>query len=45
MELVYVYEKNKHLNLSREIEDVVETHIRKLCVILRSRVLRVVCPQ
>ena len=29
---------------SCEIEDFVETHLCKLCVILRSRVLRVVCP-
>ena len=27
-----------------EIEDLVETHLCKTCVILRSRVLRVVCP-
>ena len=27
-----------------EIEDFVETHLCQLCVILRSRVLRVVCP-
>ena len=27
-----------------EIEDFVETHLCKLCVILRSRALRVVCP-
>ena len=26
-----------------EIKDFVEIHLRKLCVILRSRVLRVVC--
>ena len=29
---------------SCEIEHFVETHLCKLCVILRSRVLRVVCP-
>ena len=29
---------------SCEIEYFVETHLCKLCVILRSRVLRVVCP-
>ena len=29
---------------SCEIEDFTETHLCKLCVILRSRVLRVVCP-
>ena len=27
-----------------EIEDCLETHLCKLCVILRSRVSRVVCP-
>ena len=32
------------IHSSCEIEDFVETHICKLCVILRSRVLRVVCP-
>ena len=32
------------LHSSCEIEYFVETHLRKLCVILRSRVLRVVCP-
>ena len=32
------------LHSSRKIEQFVETHICKLCVILRSRVLRVVCP-
>ena len=37
------YYENKK-NSSCEIEDFVETHLRKLCVILRSRVLRVVCP-
>ena len=31
------------LQSSCEIEDFVETHLCKLCVILRSRVLRVVC--
>ena len=35
----------KYMKLSiREIEDFVETHLCKLCVILRSRALRVVCP-
>ena len=29
---------------SCEIENFVETHLCKLCVILRSRALRVVCP-
>ena len=33
-----------HSSSSCEIEDFVETHFCKLCVILRSRVLRVVCP-
>ena len=32
------------IHTSCEIEDFVETHLCKLCVILRSRVLRVVCP-
>ena len=32
------------IHTSCEIEYFVETHLRKLCVILRSRVLRVVCP-
>ena len=32
------------LHSSCEIEDFVETHICKRCVILRSRVLLVVCP-
>ena len=32
------------IHSSCEIEDFVETHLGKLCVILRSRVLRVVCP-
>ena len=32
------------IHSSFEIEDLVETHLCKLCVILRSRVLRVVCP-
>ena len=30
------------IHSSREIEDFVETHLCKLCVVLRSRVLRVV---
>ena len=32
------------IHSSCEIEDFIETHLCKLCVILRSRVLRVVCP-
>ena len=32
------------IHSSCEIEDFVETHLCKLCAILRSRVLRVVCP-
>ena len=32
------------IHFTCEIEDFVETHLCKLCVILRSRVLRVVCP-
>ena len=32
------------IHSSCEIEDFVETHLCKLCVILRSRELRVVCP-
>ena len=32
------------IHSSCEIEDFVETHLFKLCVILRSRALRVVCP-
>ena len=32
------------IHSSCEIEYFVETHIFKLCVTLRSRVLRVVCP-
>ena len=33
------------IHSSCEIEDFVETHLCKLCVILRSRALRVVCPR
>ena len=33
------------IHSSCEIEYFVETHLCKLCVILRSRVLRVVCPR
>ena len=41
IQIILLFEK-KHS--SCEIEDFVETHLCKLCVILRSRVLRVVCP-
>ena len=43
MRVNYLLQKMK-LHSSCKIEDFVETHICKLCVILRSRVLRVVCP-
>ena len=36
--------KKIKIHSSCEIEDFVETHLCKLCVILRSRALRVVCP-
>ena len=40
-----IYYKNNNKKYSRcEIEYFVETHLCKLCVILRSRVLRVACP-
>ena len=38
-----VYSMKIKIHSSCEIEDFVETHLCKLCVILRSRVLRVVC--
>ena len=41
--IVYVIKIEIHF--SCEIEYFVETHLCKLCVILRSRVLRVVCPR
>ena len=40
--LVYIMKIKIHS--SCEIEYFVETHLCKLCVILRSRVLRIVCP-
>ena len=36
--------KKKKIHSSWNIEYFVETHFRKLCVILRSRVIRVLCP-
>ena len=41
--MIYYIIKIK-IHSSCEIEDFVETHLCKLCVILRSRALRVVCP-
>ena len=41
---IYIYNIKIKIHSSREIEYFVETHLCKLCVILRSRVLRVVCP-
>ena len=40
----YIIQKYKYTPASCEIEDFVETRLCKVCVILRSRVLRVVCP-
>ena len=40
---IYIYILKIHLHSSCEIEYFVETHLCKLCVILQSRVLRVVC--
>ena len=42
MPLMDIKKIEKHS--SCEVEDFAETHICKLCVILQSRVLRVVCP-
>ena len=42
--LKYIYIIKIKIHSSCEIEDFVETHLCKLCVILRSRALRVVCP-
>ena len=39
-----IYIMKVEVHSSCEIEDLVETHLRKLCVILGSRALRVVCP-
>ena len=41
-DIIYIIKIKIHS--SCEIEDFVETHLCKLCVILRSRALRVVCP-
>ena len=41
---VQLHYKNKYTLQLCEIEDFVETHLCKLCVILRSRVLLGVCP-
>ena len=38
-----MYMIKKEIHASCEIEDFVETHLCKLCVILRSRVLLGVC--
>ena len=40
----YKYTTKKNIRSSYEIEDFVETHLCKLYVILRSRVLLGVCP-
>ena len=42
-EYIHVYITKLKLHSSCEIEDFVEAHLCKLCGILRSRVLRVVC--
>ena len=44
IEHLSVYIIKIEIHSSCEIEYFVETHLCKLCVILRSRVLRVVCP-
>ena len=44
MEQGHVYIIKMKIHSSCETEDFVETHLCKLCVILRSRVLRVVYP-
>ena len=44
--LSYVSDNTRiKIHSSSEIEDFVETHLCKLCVILRSRVLLGVCPR
>ena len=40
----FLLKKKKKIHSSCEIEHFVETHLCKLCVILRSRISRVVCP-
>ena len=40
----YILIINKKIHSSCKIEDFVETHVCKLCVILRSRVSLGVCP-
>ena len=40
----YIFIIKIKIHSSCDIEDFVETHLCKLCVILRSRALRVVCP-
>ena len=42
--VLFGYITKLEIHFSYEIEYFVEIHLCKLCVILRSRVLRVVCP-
>ena len=42
--LTSIYIIKIKIQSSCDIEDLIETHLCKLCVILRSRLLRVVCP-
>ena len=44
-DMYYVQYYKIEIRSSCEIDDFVATHFCKLCVILRSRVLRVVCPR